>query len=406
MKRLENQKILVAVTGGIAAYKACDLIRRLQEEGAQVSAMMTPAAGEFITPLTLECLTQAPVYLNNLENTLEGIPTHIALAQQMDAMVILPCSANTLAKLAYGMADNLVTTTAITFTDKPIVIAPAMNTRMWMNPLVQKNLSILSALSNTTLIPPDTGSLACGEEGEGKLADLDTVLLTIYQATHPSQNLYQGKRVVVTAGATQEPIDPVRAITNRGSGKMGIALADELFAMGADVCLIHTLPSLHKPYQTVRVQTVEELGKQTQLQFKTADGLIMAAAVSDFKVAKADQKIKKQPSLNLSLEKTDDILQTLSSTKKPGQFTMGFAAESENMLAHAQEKLRYKQLDMIVANDISRDDIGFQTDENEVTLLFPDKPNIHLEKAPKWFIARDILIHANDHIAVNAALAR
>lgn len=399
MRRFENKRILVAVTGGIAAYKACDLIRMLYREGAvEVVAMMTPSAQSFITPLTIESLTRSYVYVNNLENTADGTPSHIALAQDMDGMIIIPASANTLSKLAHGMADNIVTTTAMTFTNKPVVVVPAMNTRMWQNPLVQKNVRLLKALDYITLVPPEVGDLACGEYGDGKLADLDTVLLYLYRALHPQRKLFKDKRVVVTAGGTQEPIDTVRYIGNRSSGKMGIAVADELFAMGADVLLLHTVPGLYRPYRIIRVETVEELARYTKRNFKEADGLVMAAAVSDFRVsdaqkAKTKGKIKKSDNLKLELVKTEDILGEVAPNKKEEQFAVGFAAESDHILLHAREKLERKQLDMVVANDISRQDIGFGSDENEVVLLFRDKERVDLPKASKFIIARQLLVH-------------
>lgn len=399
MQRFENKRVLLGITGGIAAYKVCDLIRMLYREGAtEVVAMMTPSAQTFIPSLTIESLTRSYVYANNLENTEDGTPSHIALAQDMDVLVIVPASANTIAKLAHGMADNIVTTTAVSFTNKPIVIAPAMNTRMWQNPLVQKNLRILNSLDNVLIVPPEEGDLACGEYGEGKLAELETILLYIYKALHPQQKLFKDKRVVVTAGGTAEPIDAARVITNRSSGKMGIAVADELFAMGADVLLLHTVRGLDKPYRIIRIETVEELARYTKRNFKEADGLVMAAAVSDFQLssaqkAKINGKIKKATSLNLELVKTEDILGELGPTKKPEQFIVGFAAESNHVLLHAREKLELKELDMIVANDISRSDIGFGSDENEVTLLFKDKERIDLPRAPKSLIARQLLVH-------------
>jgi len=398
MKRFENKRILVSVTGGIAAYKACDLIRMLYREGAaEVVAMMTPSAQQFVSALTFETLTKSYVYSNNMENSSEGVPAHIALAQDMDALIILPCTANTLAKLAHGFADNIVTTTAMTFTGKPITVVPTMNTRMWESPIVQKNLRTLAAMENMTIVPPDIGELACGEFGEGKLPDLETVLLYLYKSMHAHKNLFKDKRVVVTAGGTAEPIDAVRMMTNHSSGKMGIAIADELFAMGSDVLLLHTIPDISRPYRIIRMETTEDMARYTQRNFKEADGLVMAAAVADFQVASEQKdlntKIKKRDQLTLNLVKTQDILTLVSSDKKEGQFMVGFAAESDHVLLHAREKLERKQLDMIVANDISRTDIGFGSDENEVTLLFRDKERIDLPKAEKQLIARQLLLH-------------
>lgn len=394
--KFKGKRILVAVTGGIAAYKACDVIRMLQKEGAkEVVAMMTPEAKNFIAPLTLASLTMRPVLLENLENTLDGVPTHIAMAQQMDAMVIVPTTANTLAKLANGMADNILTTTAITFTNKPLVIVPAMNTRMWENPLVQKNLETLRSLGNVTVVPPDKGLLACGEMGEGKLAGMESIAMHVYKATHPNKDLYKGKTFVVTTGGTVEPIDSVRTITNRSSGKMGLAIADELFAMGAKVILVHTLDKIaDKPYELRTAKTVKELEVGTKKAFENADGLVMAAAVSDFKVANPTEgKIKKTAEMVLNLVKTHDFLVDIGQAKKPGQMVVGFAAEAADMLTNAKGKLERKNLDMIVANDISRKDIGFQSDENEATLLFRAGENVLLPKASKSMIARNLLVN-------------
>ncbi len=399
MNIFANKRIAIGITGGIAAYKACDMIRQLYQKGAsEVVALMTPSAQTFVTPLTIESLTRSYVYKESMENSEDGVPTHISLAQDMDALLIMPASANTLAKLAHAMADNIVTTTAITFTEKPIVIVPAMNTRMWENPLVQKNLRILRSQENITVVPPEVGELACGEYGEGKLASLETIQLYLYKALHPQRRLYKEKRVVVTAGGTTEPIDSVRSITNRSSGKMGVAIADELFAMGADVLLLHTIPGLDRPYRIICLETVEEMARYTKRNFKEADGLVMAAAVSDFQVspnqrARINGKIKKSDEMMLELVKTEDILGELGPSKREDQFIVGFAAESDHVLMHAREKLERKHLDMIVANDISRSDIGFGSDENEVTLLFEDKERIDLPKASKSMIARQLLLH-------------
>ncbi len=398
MKRLQGQRIAVGLSGGIAAYRACDLIRGLYREGAeQVVALMTPGAGQFITPLTLESLTRQPVYRDAFENTSEGIPVHIALAQAMDALVIVPATANTLAKLAHGMSDNMVTTTALTFTGKPVVLAPAMNTRMWDNPLMKRNLAILTELDHMTMIQPDAGELACGEIGEGKLADTETLLFGIYCATHPNRGLYQGKKILVSAGGTREPLDAVRYLSNRGSGKMGIALADELYAMGAEVMLVHTGGPLNRPYGVFSVESADNMFGMIDSLFPEMDGLIMAAAVSDFRPAPdspftGSGKVKKQDQLALELIKTVDILETMGRQKQPRQFLIGFAAEHGPAgMASATEKLRRKNLDMLVFNDIAAPGIGFGSDENAVTLLFPDRSAQAVDRAEKWQIARRIL---------------
>ncbi|MBY0403377.1 MAG: bifunctional phosphopantothenoylcysteine decarboxylase/phosphopantothenate--cysteine ligase CoaBC, partial [Cyanobacteria bacterium] len=296
--------------------------------------------------------------------------------------------------------DNIVTTTAITFTNKPLVIVPAMNTRMWENPAVQNNIKLLKSFPNVVVVPPDKGLLACGETGEGKLADLESIKLHVYQATHPNKDLYKGKTYVVTTGGTVESIDSVRTISNISSGKMGLAIADELFAMGANVILVHTLEGdVRKPYETVSAKSVKQLEVATKKAFEKADGLIMAAAVSDFTVENpAVGKIKKQAKMTLELVKTHDFLVDIGNSKKPGQVVVGFAAEAVDLITNAKGKLEKKNLDMIVANDISRKDIGFKSDENEVTLLFREGENKPLPKASKSLIARGLLTELHQRV--------
>ena len=407
-KRFDGVNILVGITGGIAAYKACDVIRELQRQGAaNVTAMMTPSAQQFITPLTLESLTRHKVYTDAFENDETGTPTHIALAQAFDLLLILPATAHTMAKLAHGEADNILTTTALTFTQKPIVVAPAMNTRMWENPATQRNLEIIESFGHIDVIPPDCGLLACGETGAGKLAQMDLILSYVARAAHPLRGLLNGQKIVVTAGGTQEPIDPVRFMTNRSSGKMGGCLADEAWAMGAEVTLIHAAPKdLIRPYTIEAAPTVSEMAVKTHDAFKTATGLLMAAAVSDFTTSDAKpQKIKKADTLTLELSKAQDILLTMGQAKQPGQWTVGFAAETHEMAQYAQDKLQSKHCDMLVANDVSRNDIGMNADENEVVLYTPDQAPTRLEKQPKGVIARQILTHLSQHVLHQAVPA-
>lgn len=392
MKRFEHRRICVAVSGGIAAYKACDLIRELYRQGAeQVVALMTSSSEAFITPLTLETLTRHPVYRTALENAPDGTPTHIYLAQHMDALVVAPATANVLAELAHGLSGSLLATTALSFTGQPVLLAPAMNTRMWTNPLVTRNVALLSELSNIHIVPPVTGDMACGETGDGKLAPIEHILDGLYQALHPHRDLLRGKHYIVTAGGTAEPIDTVRVLTNRSSGKMGLALADELSAMGARVTLIHTMPVENRTYPCIPVQTARQMLEAVLETLPHADGLLMAAAVADFEADNAqDTKIKKQDSLKLSLQKTPDILEAVRHIRRPDQQIVGFAAETHNVLDYAQEKLIRKNLDLLVANDVSRSDIGFNSDDNEVTLLQPNQAPIHIPKSPKSLIARAI----------------
>lgn len=387
-----GKTIAIGICGGIAAYKACDLIRELYRQGAErVIPLMTQSAEAFITPLTLQSLSQEKVLRWDASIDEAGIPVHITLAQQADALLILPATVNTIAKLAHGLADDLLSTTFMTFTDKPVVLAPAMNTRMWRHPIFQENLQKLDNLPNLHVIDPSAGLLACGETGEGHLASQDLILQALYRALHPQAGLYQNCRALVTAGGTAEPIDPVRAITNQSSGKMGLALADELWAMGASVTLLSSRP-VDRPYPVLSFTTASELGLLLDQHFPDCDLLMMAAAVSDFKVANpASQKIKKDVGLNFEMALNEDLLAQVSEHKQPHQMVVGFAAESEHLLKNAITKLAKKHLDAIVANDISRSDIGFQSDENEVTILMADGFKKHLPRASKADIARQIL---------------
>lgn len=395
-----GKTIVLGISGGIAAYRSCDLIRELyRRNAARVICLMTPAAQSFITPLTLQALSRQPVYHSELSADETGVPIHVLMAQQADALVIHPATADIIAKLAHGMADNIVTSTAITFTGKPTLIVPAMNTRMWEHPLTRENLDKLAALPHVDVVAPCSGSLACGETGDGHIADQETILQAIYRAVHPQHDIYRGVRAIVTAGGTDEPIDPVRVISNRSSGKMGLALADELNAMGADVTLITTRPPAPRPYHIVAVQTAGEIRKALDDRFDRTDLLLMAAAVSDFAVEDpAAQKIKKEnlKDPNIRLVSNPDILAELGRRKRSGQVLVGFAAESQDLLANAVEKLKRKNLDAIVANDISRAEIGIGADDNEVTLLFPDREPETFARAPKAEIAARLLIRLHE----------
>lgn len=395
-----GKTIALGVTGGIAAYRACDLIRELFRQNAQrVPCLMTPSAQAFITPLTLEALSREPVYVSELSVDPAGIPRHIALAQQADALLIMPATADSLARLAHGRADDPVTTTAVTFTDKPVLLAPAMNTRMWRHSMTRANLDILRQTAGYTVIPPCTGSLACGETGDGHLADQETILQALYRAVHPQAGLYQGVRALVSAGGTTEAIDPVRLLTNRSSGGMGMALADELHAMGADVRLVTTRPTATRPYTVLSVATAIEMRIMLEKHFAETDLLLMAAAVADYApAAPASHKLKREhlPELRLDLVRNPDILAGLAAKKRENQCVVGFAAESDDLRTHALEKLTRKNLDAIVANDISRADIGFDAPDNEVLLLFRDGSAIPLPRAPKPEIARQLLTRLHE----------
>lgn len=412
-----GKTIAIGICGSIAAYKACDLIRELYRRGAKrIIPILTDSAATFITPLTLQALSGEPVLgcpsgvtSDPDQNPIDaqGVPLHIAIAQQADLLVILPATCNFIAKMAQGLADDLLSTTFMSFTDKPVLIAPAMNTRMWQHPIFQENLNRLRALPTISVVEPVAGKLACGETGEGHLAPQETLLQAMYRILHPQAGSLRGLRALVSAGGTREPIDPVRVITNRSSGKMGIALADELWARGAEVTLVVTRPALatdlsERLYSVQVAETNPAMKNALAEQFSKTDLLMMAAAVSDFKVVNpASQKIKRQDETTLNIELTtqDDILASLGRQKQSGQVLVGFAAESrdpEQNRTYALEKLSRKNLDAIVLNDISRPDIGFKSNENEVTLLFENRPAVTLTKAPKAEIAAGLIQHLTD----------
>lgn len=405
----QGKTIALAISGGIAAYKACDLIRELYRRGAgAVRILMSENAQRFVSPLTFQALSRFPVVMNELDVESDGTPTHIQLAQQCDALLVMPATANCLAKLAHGLADDVISTTFLTFHNKPVVIAPAMNTRMWQHTVTQRNLDCLKTIPGVALVPVSSGLLACGETGEGHLASLETILQYLYRAVHPEARQYDGMDVMVTTGGTREAIDPVRIITNHSSGKMGLAIADELFAMGANVTLITTGTTWDRPYTQITTPSVSEMKDCLEDRFPRCDMLVMTAAVSDFQVANpSETKIKKQSDslYTLHLSQAPDILAGLGTIKQPHQVLVGFAAESHDLANYAQDKLARKNLDAIVANDISRKDIGFNSDENEVTLFFPNHPPLKLEKQSKDHIAREVLSTVHRHCWQNRAIS-
>lgn len=404
-----NKTILLGICGGVAAYKAYDLIRELYRRGAQrVLVALSDSADRFISPLTLQALSKEAVIADHLAVDEAGVPYHIAFAQQADVFLILPATANTLGKLAHGLSDDMLSTTAISWTGKPLLLAPAMNTRMWENPMVQQNMRMLRELPHVSMIEPCSGLLACGETGQGHLADADTILQALYTALHPHPSAYQGKHVVITAGGTQAAIDPVRVITNRSTGKMGIAFAQEASAMGAQVTLIVTPtvnPSLYQGLlaTVIPVETVDEMGNALNRVLaepeRPADVLVMTAAVSDFEPnTMTDSKIKRnaQTSMSLELKATSDLLKHVAQTF-PKLYTLGFAAESSHDLSEANAKRERKGIDALCLNDISRTDIGFGSAQNEVTLI-TDDGEITVEKAPKRDIARQVLVELTSRI--------
>ena len=363
---LTDKTIVLGITGGIAAYKAAEIASKLTQAGTRVEVVMTEAATEFITPLTLRNITDRQVVTEMFDPDSEWSVEHVALAEAADVVVIAPATANTIARLAAGIADDMLSCTVLA-TLAPVVIAPSMNDNMFQNPVTQENLGKLKA-RGFTVIEPDFGRLASGKTGKGRLADTDTIIGIIKQVLGRQEDL-AGKRIVVTAGGTQEPIDPVRHISNRSSGKMGYALAEAARDRGASVTLVSAPTSLPQPagIEVVQVRTAVQMKEAVTSAVSKADALIMAAAVADYQPKDiAGSKIKKDsPTLTIEMVKTPDIL----SEVKGNFLKIGFAAESEDVVANARAKLAKKGLDLIVANDISDAESGFDVDTNKVTLI-------------------------------------
>ena len=390
---LNGKNILIGITGGIAAYKICDLIRRFKKNGANVKVTATPNALNFVTKLTLQNLSQNEIYVEEFDIK-EWKPEHISLADEADIMLIAPATANTISKISNGIADNLLTSIACAFSKK-MIIAPAMNCNMWNNPAIKENIRVLKS-RGAEILEPESGFLACGYTGKGRLCSVDKIYNSVVEALNYSDKL-KGKKVVVTSGGTVEDIDPVRYISNYSSGKMGFAIANSARDMGAEVTLI-TTKDFDAPYKIIKVKSAIDMQDALNSEFDTADYVIMAAAVADYRVKNySEQKIKKTDSENLTLElvKNPDILKSLCE-KKSHQIVVGFCAESENLLENAKEKISKKGCDYLVANDISRSDIGFSSDDNEVTILDKSGNIKKLEKASKRVIARKILEYINE----------
>ncbi len=365
---LDGKTVVAGVCGGIACYKVADLVRELVKAGAAVRVMMTAAAREFITPLTLQALSGHPVATNTFDLTQESQIGHIRLADSADVVIIAPATANIIGKVAAGIADDVVTTVLLA-TRAPIVMAPAMNVNMWENPIVQANLARLRD-RGVRVVEPAEGLLACGWEGKGRLPDGPVLLAEIERAVTPAD--FAGERVLVTAGPNREPIDPVRFISNRSTGKMGFAVAAAAWRRGAAVTLITGPTSLPTPYGVHRidVQTAEEMHRAVASEFERATMLVMTAAVADYRPAQpAPQKVKKGPAaLTLTLTRTTDVLAAIAPTKGE-RLVIGFAAETQDVIANAARKLQEKGLDLIVANDVADAQSGFAVDTNAVTII-------------------------------------
>jgi phosphopantothenoylcysteine decarboxylase/phosphopantothenate--cysteine ligase len=357
---------LLCVTGGIAAYKAAEVARELSRAGVTVRVAMTQAAQEFVSPLTFEALTHNPVATDVFDSGPAGPIPHITLATECDVIIVAPATADALARLAHGFADDIVCCTVLA-SDRPLIIAPAMHTGMWLHPATQANVATLTS-RGACFVGPISGDLASGDKGIGRLAEIDHIVAETLRVLGRNGDL-SGRRIVVTAGGTQEPIDPVRCVTNHSSGKMGYAVAEAARDRGADVTLVSAPTALREPaaISVVHVMTAQQMADATQKAVDGADALIMAAAVADFRPAMAaNDKIKKKDGAPvLQMERTVDILGTVR-----GDFIrVGFAAESSHLRENADSKLREKNLDFIVANDITANDAGFGSDNNRVTIL-------------------------------------
>ncbi len=385
---LENKTILVGITGGIAAYKICSLIRLYKKAKANVRVVVTPSALNFVTKLTLQTLSNNEVYVENFEIE-EYKPGHISLCDEADIFVIAPATANTISKIANGICDNLLLSTACAF-KKSFLLAPAMNTGMWENEFIQENIAKLQT-KGYHILNPESGFLACGTNGTGRMVEVEDIYEKTVEILSQKQIL-KGKKILITAGGTKEKIDPVRYITNCSSGKMGIALADCAYEMGADVTLVSTFKA-NKPYQNVITESAQEMEIAVKSKLQEQDCVIMAAAVADYRIKEySDQKMKKGAEDNLTLElvKNPDILKEISSIGSKAKI-IGFCAESENLLENAKEKIQKKGCDYLIANDISRKDIGFSSDMNEVYILDKNLKISHIDRDTKINIARKIL---------------
>lgn len=387
----KGKKILLGITGSIAAYKSILLVRQFVKAGAEVKVIMTPAARDFVTPLTLSTLSKNPVLTDLFSE--EEWANHVMLGRWADVMLIAPLSCNTLAKMSTGQCDNLLMATYLSATC-PVVVAPAMDEDMWHHPTTNTNLDKLRSFGNV-VIPVDKGELASGLYGDGRMAEPEAIQRFIEEEIFLEKDLL-GKKILVTAGPTYEPIDPVRFIGNHSSGKMGIALSKELANRGAEVNLVlgpsalsPTIPGVHLK----KVHTAEEMYQACMSEFERADVAIMSAAVADYTPAvKANEKIKKTgETVTLELVKTKDILKTLGQQKKDGQILVGFALETTNEKEYALRKLEGKNADLIVLNSLNDEGAGFGYDTNKITIFERNGGELAYERKPKQQVAKDIV---------------
>ena len=388
-------KIAVGVTGGIAAYKAAEIVRLLQDRGIQVQVIMTRAAQEFVAPLTFAALSGEKVITSmfasgeeqrpNIESAIE----HIAVAQSIDALLVAPATADVLAHFAQGIASDFLTTLYLA-TTAPVVVAPAMNVNMWNHPATQANLDILRK-RGVKVVDPGSGYLACGMTGSGRLAENEAVVTAVLEALGSAQDL-KGETLLITAGPTREKIDPVRYLTNRSSGRMGYALAEAALRRGARVLLISGPTSITPPgaAEVTRVESTDQMRDAVLNLLPQASIVIKTAAVCDYRPkAASGQKIKRKGPMSLELEATPDILKDIAQ-KKGAQILIGFAAETENVLENARQKLLAKNLDGIVVNDVSREGVGFDSERNAVTIITREEV-IEVPETTKWEVAQRVL---------------
>jgi phosphopantothenoylcysteine decarboxylase / phosphopantothenate---cysteine ligase len=388
-------KIALGVTGGIAAYKSAEIVRLLQDRGIRVQVVMTRAAQEFVRPLTFAALSGEKVITGMFspgeehEPNIDSAIEHIAVAQSIDALLVAPATADVLAHFAQGIASDFLTTLFLA-TTAPVVVAPAMNVNMWNNPATQANLGILRK-RGVKVVEPGSGYLACGMVGAGRLADNDAIVAAVLEALGSSQDL-QGETVLITAGPTREKIDPVRFLTNRSSGRMGYALAESALRRGARVLLVTGPTALTPPgaAEVTRVESTDDMRNAVLSLLPRATIVIKTAAVSDYRPkAAVGQKLKRKGPMTLELEATPDILKEISQNKHQ-QIIVGFAAETENVLENARQKLMSKNLDAIVVNDVSREGIGFDSDRNAVTIITRDEV-VDVSETTKWEVAQRVL---------------
>lgn len=398
---MRGKHIIVAVSAGIAAYKAIEVVSRLRKKGAEVKVVMTQNATHIASPLTFGEISGHPVALDMFEQVHQWDVEHIALATWADAYVVVPATANVIGKIHAGIADDMLTTT-IMATTAPKYLCPAMNTEMYNNPITQRNLEGLRSLGYHIMDPAE-GWLACGITGVGRLPEPEAIVDWL-EAKMCSTNELEGTTILVTAGGTQESIDPVRYIGNRSSGKMGYAIAEQAAHMGAKVILVSAPTSLPIPsgVDFISVDSAVSMQEAVEARYNDVNVVIMAAAVSDFRVLhKAEQKIKKMESMTIELVKNPDILQGLGS-KKSHQILVGFAAETEHVIKYGQDKVAKKNLDMLVANDVSKSNAGFNVDTNEGYFLYPDKEPEEMPNMKKSDLARHILREVIDLVANKA----